>query len=485
MRARPASRRSGGASSTPRRFVGVRQARAGLAALVLAALAACGPEATSPTVSPPSALTPAAAATAPTATTVAASPSRTAVESAPALAATAAPSPVGPALPPPTVAAPEQPKPPPSASASATPAPPTALAVPTPRTLPAGLRGYGIQGEFRRADAGTLGDLVANAGLNWVKQQVPWRDVERAPGKYYWTELDNLVQSMQARGLSILFSVVKAPDFFKEPALRGSAHGPPADAAHFRTFMRALVGRYVGRVQAYEIWNEQNLAREWGAVDDTAYGEFLELLKQGYLAVKEIDPNAIVVMGALTPTGVNDPKIAVDDLTYLKRLLALNQGEAGRYFEALGVHPNGGANAPDDTRLNPAHSKATCNGGWANHDSFFFNRYAQLYQALLDAGVTGKTVWMTEFGWAVTAQPAEGYEYARCNSENDQAGFITRAFEKVRAETPYVTHLFIWNLNFQQIEPATDEKWAFGIVRKDLSGRPAYAAVRAMPKPQP
>ena len=99
--------------------------------------------------------------------------------------------------------------------------------------------------------------------------------------------------------------------------------------------------------------------------------------------------------------------------------------------------------------------------------------------------ISGKTVWFTEFGWAVTDPPAQDYGYAACNTEQNQADFIVRAFQKVRAETPYVTHLIVWKLNFQQIVPQTDEKWAFGILRSDLSPRPAYTALKNMAKPQP
>jgi hypothetical protein len=42
--------------------------------------------------------------------------------------------------------------------------------------------------------------------------------------------------------------------------------------------------------------------------------------------------------------------------------------------------------------------------------------------------------------------------------------------------------MIIWNLNFQQVVANTDEKWAFGIVRSDLSARPAYTAIKTMPK---
>ena len=390
----------------------------------------------------------------------------------------------------PTAVAPAAPTPAPVATAA-----PTAIAVaqiPGPRTLAQGLTGYGIQGEFRRADDSVLGNLITGAGLNWVKQQIPWQDVENQPGIHNWVDVDRFVTTMHGKGLNILLSVVKAPDFYKaEESKKGTTHGRPADATKLRDFMRVLAARYKGRVQAYEIWNEENLSLEWGTFSNASYGQFVELVKNGYLGVKESDPEAIVVLGAPTPTGVFDNAIGIDDAFYLQRVFDHNGGEVFQYFEALGVHPNGGANAPDDSQANPAHSNATCGGGWSNHPSFFFDRYKELYNLMAARGHGTKTVWFTEFGWATTdgpgapASPATGYEYAACNTESNQSTFFTRAFEKVRAESPYVTHMIIWNLNFQQVVPNTDEKWAFGVLRSDLSPRPAYTAIQAMPKPQP
>ena len=391
----------------------------------------------------------------------------------------------------PTAAPAPQPVPTAAATPAATPAPTVAPAViPGPRTLPRGLTGYGIQGEFRRPDDGRLAGLVTGAGLNWVKQQIPWQEVENHPGVFNWVPTDRFVNTMSGRGLKIMLSIVKAPDFYKaEESKKGTGHGRPADPVKLRDFMRAVAERYKGRVQAYEIWNEENLEVEWGTFSNASYGQFVELLKNGYRGVKESDPNAIVVLGAPTPTGVLSNTIAIDDAVYLQRVFDHNGGEVFNYFEALGVHPNGGANAPDD-RLGAAnHSNANCNGGWSTHPSFFFDRYKELYNMMAVRGHPEKTVWFTEFGWATVDGPggptgaSTGYEYANCVSETDQANFLVRSFAKVRAETPYVTHMIIWNLNFQQVVPNTDEKWAFGIVRSDLSPRPAYDAVKAAPKP--
>ncbi len=366
-----------------------------------------------------------------------------------------------------------------------------------PMALPQGLRGYGMQGEFRRSDDQRLANLVTGAGFGWVKQQVPWEEVdvylpdcrERPPSQWFWDDLDRFVNTMRSSGLNILLSVVKAPACLKAPG-SPAGHGPPVDPATFGRFMRELASRYKGRVQAYELWNEANLQREWPSLrpadpNNTAHLEFLELVKHGYIGAKRGDPNALVGLGAMTPAG-NTPT-AIDDRDYLRRLWAANGGEIANYFEFLGVHPNGGPNAPDDTINNPAASRAKCNGGWSTHDSFFFTRYQQLYADMIAAGPAfrHKTLWLTEFGWATTPNPAPGYEYANCNTEQDQANYLVRAYAKVRAEAPYVTHMFVWNLNFQQVVDSSDEKWAFGIVDSNLNPRPAYTALRNMPKPPP
>ena len=366
---------------------------------------------------------------------------------------------------------------------------------PPPMVIAKSLVGYGMQGEFRRSNDQALADLVTGAGFGWVKQQVPWEEVEkfwdgceeRVPqavqGGWDWEALDRFVNTMTANNLKILLSVVKAPACYKA-ADAPVGHGPPTDPTKFQRFMRELARRYKGRVHAYELWNESNLQREWGTLGPNAAGEFAELVKNGYIGAKEGDPNAYVGLGAPTPAGDNPP-YAIDDRGYLQLLWSVNNGEIANYFEFLGVHPNGGPNAPDDTVANPSASNADCGGGWSTHDSFFFNRYEQLYADMIAAGPAfkDKVIWITEFGWAsIDNNPAEGYGYAKCNTEQEQADYMVRAYQKVAQEALYVTHMFIWNLNFQEVVPKSDEKWAFGIVDNSLNPRPAYTAVKNMSK---
>ena len=82
----------------------------------------------------------------------------------------------------------------------------------------------------------------------------------------------------------------------------------------------------------------------------------------------------MVVAGALAPTGVNDPNIAVDDRTYLRQLYAC--GIRG-WFDALGAHPSGFNNPPDvDWRSWQDPARPSYKG----HPSFFFKATMEDYR---------------------------------------------------------------------------------------------------------
>src|SRR4029077_18599185 len=106
----------------------------------------------------------------------------------------------------------------------------------------------------------------------------------------------------------------------------------PSDPTTYRTFMQAMASRYAGKVQAYEIWNEENLSREMGA-GNVAPASYLPVLENGATGVRAGDPSALVLLGAPSPTGANIPGQAIDDLTYLQQLYAINNGEVKAFYD--------------------------------------------------------------------------------------------------------------------------------------------------------
>jgi hypothetical protein len=343
-------------------------------------------------------------------------------------------------------------------------------------TAPANGFAYGFQVHMwdlsPQAKGFVVGD-VSQAGFNWIKEQINWSAVETAPGQYDWSELDTIVNGGNSAKLNVMISVDQAPDFYRSP----SSGLMPSDPSKFQQFMQAMAGRYKGKVRGYELWNEENLAREAGPgnIDPTTY---LPLLKAGYTGTKAGDPNAVTFLGALSPTGATTAGVSMDDLAYLKALYALNNGEAKNYFDVLGAHLSGFSNPPD---CMPSAPQCSLSGGWNNDPSFFaFYRLGQYHDAETAAG-DNKPIWLTEFGYDSSTVGVPGYEYSTFITEAQQGQFLVQAFQIAR-QTPYIGGVMIWNLNYQVAVPQTDEKWGFGVIRSDWSARPAFTALASMPK---
>lgn len=341
-----------------------------------------------------------------------------------------------------------------------------------PLTVP-GL-GYGINAHYFYVDKNQVNSWVNDLGMRWVRQQITWKDIEGAdtkgdPSRWNWGEVDAIVNSLFANNTHIMLSPVGAPSFY---APNG---GMPEDPNDFGRFMYALASRYKGKVDSYEIWNEENLASEAGK--PISVGKYVQLAKKAYNSIKAADQYAFVVLGALSPTGVNDPNVAIDDAKYLQQLYAFNGGEIKSYFDVLGAHPGSNLNPPDTLWPdNPGPGP-----GWQNDRSFYFRRIEDLRKVMVDNGDGNKQMWLTEFGWYSTPNPAPGYEYGRYVSEDLQAQYITRAYQKAAQEYPWMGVMMLWNLNFSLPNVSSDpnnEKVGWAILNRNGSKRPAYTAVQ-------
>lgn len=350
-------------------------------------------------------------------------------------------------------------------SPTSTAQPPTATPTPVPKP------DVGVQGQFIGSDGDAGIRLAADLGVGWVKQQVDWNSVEYARGLYHWGELDHFVEQARSHKLKILLSVARAPGFSRpEPV---EEDGPPSDFTIFRDFMHALSNRYKGRVAAYELWNEPNLRREWRGFDLSA-AQFVELIRAGASGVREGDPGAIVVSGAPATTGIDDKINAIDDRVYLREMIAAGVGDL---VDAIGAHPYGAGNPPDERAADAAHIRSNYN----NHPSFFYLDTLEDYHAILSAANIDKPIWVTEFGWPSIERFGEvdtsGWEYAREVTEADQAAYLLRAIE-LRKDCPWLGPLVIWNLNIAPLQGPDNSQSAYGLIRPDGSLRPAYKRLR-------
>ncbi|MBN1217487.1 MAG: cellulase family glycosylhydrolase [Anaerolineae bacterium] len=333
--------------------------------------------------------------------------------------------------------------------------------------------GYGVQADPRGNTAGNIGHIKA-LGFNWVKFQMPWKDVESSPGNYSWGMWDDIIGQYNANGINVMLSIPKAPSWARPGDDDKSVEGPPADPATYANFVAQVATRYAGKVQAIEVWNEQNLWYEAGGRGRINPAAYVQLLQLSYQAIKAVNPDMIVISGALTPAGsVGD--MAMDDIDYLNQMYA--NGAKG-YFDALGAHPSG-YNCPANGDWTTVEDPTATNfrGPFENrHHSWCFRGTMEGYRNVMVAnGDGGKAISPTEFGWAVSGNPQPGYEYARDNTYEEQAQWFVEAYQLAKG-WGWVGPMFLWNLDYGVTAPGT-ELAAFGII-----GTPTFNALATMPK---
>lgn len=375
---------------------------------------------------------------------------------------------------------PPRPEPAPAPVASAPSAPVAAVRA---AALPGVGFGYGVQAHMvHTGQEGLVMDKTREMGFTWIKQQIEWRIFESNPGQYGFGDIGPIVGAANLRGINLLFSVVNAPDWAREPGFDASVGGPPADPQTLANFLGALAREYCGSsLKAIEVWNEQNLHYEWGNRPLNP-AEYVRLLAPSYNSIKANCPSIYVISGALTPAGDNG-NLAMDDFRYLEEMF---KNGMARYVDGIGAHPSG-YNVPANVGWQDACAAIQQTGNSFNgacdspHHSWSFRSTMEGYRNIANVyGASHLPIWPTEFGWAAGGAFHPAYAYANDNSYEEQAAWTVEAYQMMR-NWGWVGPAFLWNLNFRVVANGT-EKAQWGIVRNDWSPLPVYEALRAMGK---
>lgn len=317
-------------------------------------------------------------------------------------------------------------------------------------------------------------------GVEWIKLQTRWEFIEPERGQFVWDELDLALAGARFFGIHPMLSIVTAPDWARESGVNLEKHGPPANNADYVNFVRAIFERYPGQVYAIEVWNEQNLDREWTSTRGLSATNYLAMLRDTYNMVQEVSPGTIVISGALSPTGVNND-IAIDDFRYMDMLIS---GGLLDITDCVGAHHNGYNIGPlvrwDAVPNDPT---ATFRGPFdnPNHSWSFRSTLEGYTQRIRNAGRDTKLC-VTEFGWAVTEDLAGTplyFEFADDNTLAEQSQFFVEALDSM-SQGDAIWLAFIWNLNYGPQagwDPANDNV-PYSLIGPDHVFRPAFDAIR-------
>ncbi len=354
---------------------------------------------------------------------------------------------------------------------------PTPIVPPTPTSWPRARLAspeYGVQTflywDWESADRALV--LIQNMGFTWVKQAVAWRDVEGLEkGQYDWLRTDRMVRTVRHTKLNLILRIDHQPFWAQAPDSEPLENAPPKNLEDFGDFCYALAQHYAGRIRAYQVWNEPNLAREWGGkLPDPV--RYTELLKVCYIGIKTADPAALVISAGMSPTGSGPPEAMPDD-QFIEKMY---QAGAAPYFDLLGVHAAGYKEPPETS---PEEVAAKYNG-----NRFFCFRHVEDIRKIMERyGDADKQVAVLEFGWTTDLVNPDYAWHAV--TEEQQADYLVRAYQYAKTHwSPWIGPMVALSM----ANPASteeDEQYWWAINYPDYANmrvRPAYDALRAMPK---
>jgi polysaccharide biosynthesis protein PslG len=302
-------------------------------------------------------------------------------------------------------------------------------------------------------------DMMVTAGINWVRLNWSWKDIEPEQGQFNYSQFDRVVAAAAERDvqlLAILTSVPPwsstAPDELKNQYgnLAPVDRYRPANPDDWKLYVQWVVERYDGdgledapgspRIGHWEVWNEPNLSLFWPPEPDVR--EYVELLKISYEAITQADPSATVVLGGLSGSGIN-----AEGTGYLQQIYKLG---GAPYFDIVSVHHY----------LHPIEGKL---------ERLQVNLLA--LREVLDTYDADIPIWLTEIGWS-DAPNAWGSPTV---SEQEIAEFLIAVYS---TELP-VEKIFWYNFR-NIVDGSSEVEHNFGLVHSDFTPKPAYDAYKAV-----
>lgn len=292
-----------------------------------------------------------------------------------------------------------------------------------------------------------IAQLAADAGFDTIVQVFPWRDLQPRPDMYAWQAADDMVDAAQKHHLDLVVRL-DMPPFW---ATRTDPASLPFELEAYLDFVSATAQRYQGRILGYVIWNEPNLAGEWGGwVADPK--QYVTVLCQAYTRVRQADPQAQVIAAGLAPTNEFSYR-ALDDRAFLQQMIA--EG-AAQCFDVLSAHDYGYGLPPTDPH--------------GEHAGLNLARLIDLHDILVEADAA-QPIWITELGYTIQSGLHPSV------SPQEQAAYLLGAFKQVRAEWPCVTMFTVWNLSYTG---GDEEMKGFSIINPDRTPRAAFNVIQHM-----
>jgi len=320
--------------------------------------------------------------------------------------------------------------------------------------------------------------MLSEAGFTWMRQEFPWEDIEihgkgdfedrrHEPHRSAWEKYDHIVGLADQYDVEILARLSNPPAWARRDGDARGTYAPPDNLADWGDYVHALASRYAGSIRYYQLWNEPNIYPEWGEqpVDPEAY---TRLLCEGYHRIKEADPDAVVVAGALAPTVSLDrgpgPGLGMGEFVFLQRMY---DAGAAACFDVLSVNDYMLWSGPTDHRMRPLNIN--------------FSRPAYVRDMMVANGDATTPLWISEMNSnAVPNDPTiHGWGAFGQVTPEQQARYAVLAYERVIEDWPWAGLVNFWFLKRASDAEKNQSWYYFRMVEPDFTPLPVYDAMRA------
>jgi len=287
---------------------------------------------------------------------------------------------------------------------------------------------------------------LQNLGLQWVRVDLHWDQMEPQEGQFRLNEMDGLVAELRQRQLKSLFYLVGSAPFITSAPAGAEAPDayPPRDPAVFAYRMGLFANRYP-TIDAWQVWNEPNLPAFWRPREDPL--GYAQLLQSSALALRQVQPNKPVVMGGMA---------------YYSQMPGHQHALMFEALGNLGVHQLGTILAYHPYSLHPEGDEP------AERDFILRN---QTLSPLLRS-IAPPAIWATEWGWSSYAGPVEEQPII---GEQGQADYVLRRLALMSALD--FDRIFLFALSDLD-NRATIRDRSYGLLNLQGQPKPVYQALK-------
>ncbi|MEV6301266.1 hypothetical protein AB0M02_17790 [Actinoplanes sp. NPDC051861] len=237
---------------------------------------------------------------------------------------------------------------------------------------------------------------IVRVSLSWQKYQLS------RGGPINWTELDDQVNQLRAKGMRVLLMLGYAPSWANGHSGERAEVWFPTEDADWKAIVDATVAHFGDKVQIYEVWNEPNWVPEFGNYDlKPPVERYWELVRIASASIRATCESCTVLAGGSA--------YAKSDNTPSQWLGYAYEHGYRSDFDAVALHPYSRWDGPGVPDCGVSEMQ-----GFGPLDGLC-GELTRVRAAMVAGGDSGKKIWATEIGYPTTLTNPALVERARYN----------------------------------------------------------------------